>query len=91
MVMSLHPGTTDTDLSVPFQKNVKTDMLFTTEKSCGLMLNVIFGTYIYISTYIYIHTYKYIYIYIHIYVKVLIWSKLESFLRMMGQKLHGRE
>eukprot|EP00596_Hydrurales_sp_CCMP1899_P002489 CAMPEP_0119051366 /NCGR_PEP_ID=MMETSP1177-20130426/73010_1 /TAXON_ID=2985 /ORGANISM="Ochromonas sp, Strain CCMP1899" /LENGTH=285 /DNA_ID=CAMNT_0007030551 /DNA_START=135 /DNA_END=992 /DNA_ORIENTATION=+ len=43
MVMSIHPGTTDTDLSVPFQKNVKTDMLFTTEKSCGLMLNVIFN------------------------------------------------
>lgn len=43
MVISIHPGTTDTDLSVPFQKNVKENMLFSTEKSCGLMLNVIFG------------------------------------------------
>ena len=42
MMISIHPGTTDTDLSVPFQKNVKSDKLFTVEKSVGLMLNVIF-------------------------------------------------
>ena len=29
--VSLHPGTTDTGLSKPFQKNVKPEKLFTTE------------------------------------------------------------
>lgn len=43
MVMSIHPGTTDTDLSMPFQKNVKSDKLFSVEKSVGLMLNVVWG------------------------------------------------
>ena len=43
IMMSIHPGTTDTDLSVPFQKNVKTEKLFSAEKSCGMMLNVIWG------------------------------------------------
>lgn len=42
-MLSIHPGTTDTDLSIPFQKNVKTDKLFSVEKSVGLMLNVIWG------------------------------------------------
>ena len=41
--MSIHPGTTDTDLSVPFQKNVKSEKLFSVEKSCGLMLNVVWA------------------------------------------------
>jgi hypothetical protein len=43
MVMSIHPGTTDTELSEPFQKNVKADKLFSVEKSVSLMLNVIWG------------------------------------------------
>lgn len=43
MVMSIHPGTTDTELSEPFQKNVKSDKLFSVEKSVSLMLNVIWG------------------------------------------------
>ena len=38
-----HPGTTDTDLSKPFQKNVKKDKLFTTEKSVTQMLDVIWN------------------------------------------------
>lgn len=42
-VISLHPGTTDTDLSRPFQKNVKEAKLFTVEKSVGHMLQVIRG------------------------------------------------
>lgn len=41
MVLSIHPGTTDTDLSVPFQKGVKPEKLFPVEKSVGLMLNVV--------------------------------------------------
>lgn len=41
--ISIHPGTTDTDLSVPFQKNVKMDKLFSVEYSCQSMLNVVNG------------------------------------------------
>jgi NAD(P)-dependent dehydrogenase (short-subunit alcohol dehydrogenase family) len=39
--VSLHPGTTDTGLSVPFQQNVKPEKLFTTEYSTGAMLDVL--------------------------------------------------
>jgi hypothetical protein len=39
--LSLHPGTTDTDLSVPFQKNVAANKLFTAKYSVDQMLNVI--------------------------------------------------
>ena len=39
--VSLHPGTTDTDLSVPFQKNVKPEKLFTPEFSTNSMLDVL--------------------------------------------------
>lgn len=41
LCISLHPGTTDTDLSKPFQKNVASDKLFTPEFSVKCMLNVI--------------------------------------------------
>lgn len=40
-VLSLHPGTTDTDLSKPFQKNVKPDKLQTVETAVKSMLQVI--------------------------------------------------
>ena len=43
LTMSIHPGTTDTDLSVPFQKNVQPDKLFTVEYSVGKMLEVIWS------------------------------------------------
>jgi len=39
--VALHPGTTDTDLSVPFQANVKPEKLFTPEFSTGAMLDVL--------------------------------------------------
>ena len=39
--LSIHPGTTDTDLSKPFQKNVKPEKLFSVEKSVSAMLKVI--------------------------------------------------
>jgi hypothetical protein len=41
IVISLHPGTTDTALSAPFQKNVAKDKLFSTEYSVQQMLAVI--------------------------------------------------
>ena len=41
IVLSLHPGTTDTDLSKPFQKNINSNKLFTTEYSVSSMLKVI--------------------------------------------------
>ena len=44
MMISIHPGTTDTDLSVPFQKGVKPDKLFPVENSVGLMLNVVWNS-----------------------------------------------
>lgn len=37
----LHPGTVDTDLSKPFQKNVPKDKLFTKEFSVGRLLGII--------------------------------------------------
>jgi NAD(P)-dependent dehydrogenase (short-subunit alcohol dehydrogenase family) len=43
VVASLHPGTTDTDLSVPFQKNVQADKLLPVSTSVGCMLSVIDG------------------------------------------------
>lgn len=36
-VISIHPGTTDTELSIPFQKNVNPDKLFTTSHSVSQM------------------------------------------------------
>jgi NAD(P)-dependent dehydrogenase (short-subunit alcohol dehydrogenase family) len=40
-VVALHPGTTDTALSKPFQKNVPAEQLFTADKSVMLMSDVI--------------------------------------------------
>lgn len=39
--IALHPGTTDTDLSKPFQKNVQTSRLFPVEFSVESLMNVI--------------------------------------------------
>ena len=41
VVLSLHPGTTDTTLSKPFQKNVKEGKLFTPEHAVSMMLEVV--------------------------------------------------
>lgn len=41
-LISIHPGTTDTDLSKPFQKNVKKEKLFTPEYSVSQMMKVVF-------------------------------------------------
>ena len=41
--IALHPGTTATDLSAPFQANVKPAKLFPVSKSVGLMLGVLDG------------------------------------------------
>eukprot|EP00747_Dinoflagellata_sp_TGD_P209420 gnl/TRDRNA2_/TRDRNA2_82817_c0_seq1.p1 gnl/TRDRNA2_/TRDRNA2_82817_c0~~gnl/TRDRNA2_/TRDRNA2_82817_c0_seq1.p1 ORF type:complete len:384 (+),score=33.58 gnl/TRDRNA2_/TRDRNA2_82817_c0_seq1:168-1154(+) len=43
LMLALHPGTTDTDLSVPFQQNVKPEKLFPVWYSVGSMLDVIWG------------------------------------------------
>jgi len=40
---ALHPGTTDTALSAPFQANVPADKLFPVEQTCGYLLRVIDG------------------------------------------------
>ncbi|MCL6269693.1 SDR family oxidoreductase [Sansalvadorimonas sp. 2012CJ34-2] len=40
-VASLHPGTTDTSLSKPFQSNVPDGKLFPPEKTAGLLLDVL--------------------------------------------------
>ena len=40
---ALHPGTTDTDLSRPFQHNVPNGQLFTPEQSVSCMLDVLDG------------------------------------------------
>ena len=40
-VAALHPGTTDTSLSRPFQKNVPEGQLFSTEQSVSYMMQVI--------------------------------------------------
>lgn len=41
IVAGLHPGTVDTSLSLPFQKNVKPEKLFTSEFSADRLLSVI--------------------------------------------------
>ncbi|GBF82913.1 SDR family NAD(P)-dependent oxidoreductase [Aphanothece sacrum] len=41
IVVSLHPGTTDTNLSKPFQQNVPEDKLFTVDLTVNQLLNVI--------------------------------------------------
>ena len=43
IVAALHPGTTDTGLSEPFQANVPADNLFSVERTCGYLLDVIEG------------------------------------------------
>lgn len=43
IAVALHPGTTDTGLSEPFQKNVKPEKLFTADYSAGAMLDVLTG------------------------------------------------
>lgn len=43
VVALLHPGTTDTGLSSPFQANVPEDKLFSVDYACGRMLEVIDG------------------------------------------------
>lgn len=43
IVAALHPGTTDTGLSAPFQANVPADKLFSVEQTCGYLLDVIDG------------------------------------------------
>lgn len=40
MTIALHPGTTNTDLSKPFQKNVKADRLFPVEFTSNRLLDV---------------------------------------------------
>ena len=42
-VIGLHPGTVDTELSKPFQKNVSENKLFTPQFSAHAMTNVING------------------------------------------------
>lgn len=39
----MHPGTTRTGLSQPFQKNVKSSQLFETERSVQSMMRVVAG------------------------------------------------
>ena len=43
IVVALHPGTTDTRLSQPFQKNVPPEKLFPVSKTVNLLLDVIAG------------------------------------------------
>ncbi len=43
IVVGLHPGTVDTALSKPFQRNVPNGALFSTERSVGHLLRVIGG------------------------------------------------
>ena len=43
VIAALHPGTTDTPLSKPFQKNVPKDKLSSPDQSAGYMLNVLNG------------------------------------------------
>lgn len=40
VVLALHPGTTDTALSKPFQANVPQDKLFTPEKVAGDLIGL---------------------------------------------------
>jgi hypothetical protein len=39
--VTLHPGTTDTQLSRPFQRNVPPEKLFSTERTVGQLLAVL--------------------------------------------------
>ncbi|WP_169566413.1 SDR family NAD(P)-dependent oxidoreductase [Sneathiella limimaris] len=41
IIVGLHPGTVDSDLSKPFQSNVPADKLFTPEYSAGKLLSVL--------------------------------------------------
>ena len=41
IVVALHPGTTDTDLSKPFQRNVPPEKLFYVERTVNQLLNII--------------------------------------------------
>ena len=41
--MCVHPGTVDTDLSRPYQKNVAKGKLFSSEQSVNYMMGVIDG------------------------------------------------
>lgn len=43
LVVLLHPGTTDTGLSEPFQENVPTDKLFPVDRACRQLLGVVDG------------------------------------------------
>jgi NAD(P)-dependent dehydrogenase (short-subunit alcohol dehydrogenase family) len=43
IVIALHPGTTDTGLSKPFQANVPDEKLFSVERACDQLLTVING------------------------------------------------
>jgi hypothetical protein len=45
----MHPGTTDTDLSKPFQSNVSPDKLFSAQLSVSMMLSVVSQATIYSS------------------------------------------
>lgn len=40
-LIAVHPGTTDTPLSVPFQSNIKADKLYTTQQTAERIINVI--------------------------------------------------
>jgi NAD(P)-dependent dehydrogenase (short-subunit alcohol dehydrogenase family) len=42
-VTAIHPGTTDTDLSRPFQGNVADDRLYTSQQSAARILDVVLG------------------------------------------------
>ena len=41
ILVALHPGTTDTNLSLPFQRNVPPEKLFTVDRTVSQLLNVI--------------------------------------------------
>ena len=43
IAVALHPGTTATDLSKPFQRNVKPEKLFSPEYTAGMLLDVLEG------------------------------------------------
>ena len=43
VLVGLHPGTVDTPLSTPFQRNVDAGRLFSPEQAAGLLLDVIAG------------------------------------------------
>ncbi|MEO0490673.1 MAG: cell-cell signaling protein, partial [Cyanobacteria bacterium J06659_2] len=42
-VVALHPGTTATQLSAPFQRNVPPDKLFSVERTVNQLLTIIDG------------------------------------------------